>query len=147
MTFTEIFVYTIIQYEIITFKASRSWITHDICTKFFTHAFHIIVNNFVKMTFDLRGHWMSEKNCLKYDLYGNFYLWNHSIWNHNFQSFYIMNNSWYFYEIFYTCISHNCQQLCKNDLWPQRSLNVRKKLLNVWPLLKFLSMNSFNMKS
>ena len=87
MTFTDIFFYEVIQYEIITFEASISWIIHDIFTKIFTHACHIIVNNFVKMTFDLRVHLMSEKNCLKYDLYGNFYLWNHSIWNHNFQSF------------------------------------------------------------
>ena len=56
MTFMTIFIYEIIQFEIITFEASKSLTSHDVFMKFFIQAFYIIVNNFVKMTFDLRWH-------------------------------------------------------------------------------------------
>ena len=53
MTFTEILIMKSLnmKYEILTFEASKSWTSHDISTKIFVHAFHTILNNFVKTTF------------------------------------------------------------------------------------------------
>ena len=70
-----------------------------------------------------------------------FFPLSHSIWNRNFGSLYLTNQSWYSYENFCTCILQNCPQLFKNDLWPQRSLNVRKKLFKVWPLRNFFPLS------
>ena len=71
----------------------------------------------------------------------NFFPLSHSIWNRNFGSLYLTNQSWYSYENCCTCISQNCPQFSKNDLWHQRSLNVRKKLFKVWPLRNFFPLS------
>ena len=61
MSFTENFICYFIEYEIVTLKAFNEWTSQDILTKFFVHIFHRIFNNFVKVTFDPRGHWTTKK--------------------------------------------------------------------------------------
>ena len=49
--------------------------------------FHKIFYSIVKMTFNIRGHWISKKNVKSLTFEIQFYTCSHSIWNCNFGGF------------------------------------------------------------
>ena len=67
-------IYVVIQWETVILEDSNLKSIHDILSKFFLHILHIIVQIFVEMTFNLRGHWMSRKNDQKIDLFWTSFL-------------------------------------------------------------------------